>query len=296
MSRPRDRAALRREERRLGDLRTLAARAQGFAMGRSAPGIAGAVAAFAPLAALALLVASAPLDAAWRDAAEAHLVVVPDPDLAAAQAGAGSRMAAVERILGAAAAPQDGAVRQRFLAPWLGADLDASTLPGLLAMKAAPDPALAAAVLAAAPGSTIAAAPADTASGLARLDRALRAASRLALVLGLALGIACLHLAARLAVGPARTSIRVLATLGERPAVLARRAARRTGFAAAAGGVFGAGAAVPLLLLAASGAPASPCFVAVAATPPLCGAIAGLFAGLRAQQAARMSQAGERPA
>ncbi len=271
----------------MGELRTLGSRAQGAAMRSTAPAIAGAAAAAAPLAALALLVASSPLDAAWLRAAGTHLVIVPDPDLPAGTGIAGSRIAAVERLLGSAAAPADDAARQRVLAPWLGHGIDASTLPGLVALVQAPDAATAARIAAVAPGATISATPVDAASGLARLDTALRATRSLVLVLAAGLALASLHLAGRLAVGPARASIRTLAILGERPRTLARRAAVRAGLATGAGALFGAGLALPLLLLAAAGQPSAACLAAAAAAPPLCGGIAGLFAGLRARDAAR---------
>ena len=154
-------------------------------------------------------------------------------------------------------------------------------------MAAAPDAALIARIADVAPGTTISATPADTASGLARLDAALRLAGRLGLALAIALAVASLHFAGRLAVAPAGASLRTLAILGERPRTLARRAPGiRAALAAGAGALLGTGVALPLVLLAAAGQPSPPCIAALAATPPLCAAIAGLFAGLRARDAA----------
>ncbi|WP_227307512.1 cell division protein FtsX [Acidisoma cellulosilyticum] len=218
------------------------------------------VAAMAFLAALALAgaLATAMLAQHWQQGAEAELTIqVPTPDDPAAS-GHGARLAAVMAILRAepgvlAAKPMSSDDLAKLLKPWLG---DAGTtlalpLPAVIAVTLTPGSVLPddlSAKLAAAAPDTATESADVWAARLSALARSLQACAAVMLLLVVGVAIAVVTVATRAGLSARRDAIEIVHGLGATDAYIAGRFARRAMRLAAAGGVGGALAALPVLL------------------------------------------------
>ena len=252
-------------------------RALGFGL------LPGLVAAMAFLAALALAgwVGAARLAQHWQSGAGSALTAeVPRP-AAAASGVPGTRLQAVLRTL--AADPSVAQARAlsadelaRLLRPWLGRDgIPAGVaLPGVVAIRLATPgepPGLARRLARVAPGTQLAT-QGSWIDRLLALARSLQASAGAALAVVVAVAAAVIAVATRAGLAARREAIEIVHGLGATDSYLAARFAARATWLAAAGGVLGAAAALPVLAwLARLAAP-----FAGAAAPP------GWFAALPA--------------
>ncbi len=221
------------------------------------------VAAMAFLAALALAgwVGAAALARHWEQGAGASLTVqVPQPADPAA-AGGGSRQDAVLALLRAApgvaqARALSAAELDALLRPWLGAGpgRHALALPGVIAVRLAeppPDPPALAALHAhlakAAPG-TLMEQQGVWIDRLLALVRSLQASAGAALLVVVAVAAAVIAVATRAGLAARREAIEIVHGLGATDGYIAGRFAARATLLAAAGGVAGGLAALPVLL------------------------------------------------
>lgn len=260
MSRRRPPAALRREERRLGELGNLPGRALAAPMARLRPALLAAAGALAAGAGLGLAAAGDAKARAWSLAAAPAILVVPDPGAPAADGSGATRLEAARRLLG-----PEARVAPDLLRPWLGAEADA--IAGVVEAAGPPDDALRARLASVVPGTETASAPAAPLAALARFGARLSLAGRLAAAACLLFAALAAFRAGHAALRPAEPAFRTLRLLGARPGLLARRAAWGAawpvGCGAAAGGTCGA-----VVLVAGAGGPA-------AGTGGLVGGVAG---------------------
>jgi cell division transport system permease protein len=252
------------------------------------------VAAMAFLAALALAgaIAAASLARHWQQGAAASLLVqVPSPGAAGADgaAAAGPRVERVAQALRstpgvAAARVMEPGELSDLLRPWLGSDAEAMALPlpAVIEVRLS-DPTLDGAGLSAAldriaPG-TLVENQGTWVGRLSALARSLQACAALALLVVALVAAAVIAVATRAGLSARRESIEIVHGLGATDAYIAGRFAGRTTALAAAGGLAGGIAALPVLLglawLAApfAGNPAAP---GAAETAPQAGAMAVL--------------------
>jgi cell division transport system permease protein len=223
------------------------------------------VAAMTFLAALAAAgaVAASRVSTHWAQGAGAALTVqVPRGNepalLQSGQPGETSRLATVVALLNSAdgvasARPLGQAELLRLLKPWLGnqADLPALPLPAVIEVHLSDPAADLAAVTAridvAAPGTLIEHHE-SWLSRLADLTRSLQACAALALALVAGVGVAVIVVATRGGLSARRETIEIVHLLGATDQTIANRFAARCTVLAGAGAVFGAVAALPVLL------------------------------------------------
>jgi cell division transport system permease protein len=252
------------------------------------------VAAMAFLAALALAgsVGAALLARHWQEGAAAALTVqVPQPSAPAAD-NAGSRIDRVVTLLRgtpgiASATPLTDAQLADLLRPWLGGGQStALPLPGVIGVHlstgagSGPDlAALGTRLSAAAPG-TLVESHGIWVGRLSTLARSLQACSWAALAVVAAVAAAVIAIATRAGLAARREAIEIVHGLGATDGYIAARFAARATKLAASGGIAGALAALPVLLLLAD--LAAP-FGTISPTPPGAGGLAtvlGWFAAL----------------
>lgn len=228
------------------------------------------VAAMAFLAALALAgaVGAAALAQYWQTGAAAALTVqVPSPGAASSTPGQTRRdqvLAILAVTPGLSASALDDGQLADLLRPWLSTDAERLSLilPAVIAVRVADPnldlPRIAASLNQAAPGTTLES-HGIWVRRLSVLARSLEACSWAALALVVAVGIAVIAIATRSGLVARRTAIEVVHSLGATDTYIAGRFARRASWLAAAGGLGGALAALPVLFwLAGLTAPFSP--------------------------------------
>ena len=246
------------------------------------------VAAMAFLAALSLAgwFGAAALTDQWREGVGSALTVqVPDPNAVAASGE--TRLHDVLAVL--VGTPGIASARAltnedltRLLRPWLGSGADkvALPLPGVVAVRLSGasglDPApLAARLESAAPGTMME----DHGIWVRRLSvlaRSLQACSLLAVVLVAAVAAAVIAVATRAGLAARRQAIEIVHGLGATDGYIAGRFAARATLLAAVGGLAGAIAAMPVLILLADlAAPFS-------GRPPAAGSVADMIISLPA--------------
>ncbi len=217
------------------------------------------VAAMAFLAALALagVVGVRTLAAHWQEGAGSALTIqVPRP---AVQEGGQTRLDRALAMLhdtpGVASARKlSDSELADLLRPWLGAGADRLSipLPAVIAVRlapGAPDPEQLAARLAAAVPGTLTETHAVWMQRLGRLAGSLQACAWLALAVVAAVAAAVVAIATRAGLAARREAIEIVHGLGATTNYIAGRFAGRTTGLAAAGGLLGALAALPVLLL-----------------------------------------------
>ncbi len=221
------------------------------------------VAAMAFLAALTLaaMLATAGLARHWREGAGASLTIqVPAPEAPAASGG-GSRADAALAVLRAdrsvlEARRLSGAELDRLLRPWLGAAPETLGLamPAVITVRraagspGATEEGLRARLAAAAPGVLVEAAGAWL-SRLAALARSLEALAALALLIVGGVAALVVAIATRASLAARREALEIIHGLGASDAYIAGRFAGRATWLAAAGGIVGTLAALPVLAL-----------------------------------------------
>jgi cell division transport system permease protein len=218
------------------------------------------VAAMAFLAALALAgaVAAASLARHWREGAGAALTVQVPRQGETASGGAATRLGAVVTLLrGSAGIAEARALSEdelsELLRPWLGADVERLSLPlpavvQVRLAEPAPDlAALAARLEAVAPGTLVESHGAWL-GRLTALARSLQASAAAALLVVAGVATAVVAVATRAGLSARREAIEIVHGLGATDAYIAGRFARRATALAAAGGLVGALAALPVLL------------------------------------------------
>jgi cell division transport system permease protein len=217
------------------------------------------VAAMAFLAALALAgaIGAAALARHWHQGAAAALTVqVPQPDAQAV--GNVDRLETVVQLLlatpgVASARPLAPAELEQLLRPWLGAGLSRLSLPLPAVIEvhlagSGPDlAALDARLQQAAPG-TLTESHGQWVQRLAVLARSVQACAWLALALVAAVAAAVIAIGTRAGLAARRDAIEIVHGLGATDRYIAVRFARRATMLAAAGGILGAFAALPVLL------------------------------------------------
>lgn len=216
------------------------------------------VAAMAFLAALALagVVGVRALAAHWQEGAGSALTVqVPRPGTMESGQTRLSRALAVLRAAPGVAsvrALSDGELAD-LLRPWLGSGAErlAMPLPAVIAVRlapGAPDPAPLAASLAAAVPGTLTESHGVWVQRLGLLAGSLQACAWLALAVVAAVAAAVVAIATRAGLAARREAIEIVHGLGATDAYIAGRFAARATVLAAAGGLLGALAALPVLL------------------------------------------------
>jgi cell division transport system permease protein len=224
------------------------------------PSLVGAMSFLAALA-LAGSMAAATLATQWRaESASSLTVQVPDPQSPAAD-GKATRLQAVMGIL--QASPDVSDVRQlsaadmdALLKPWLGEDVARLDLPvpaiitagwHALANPPSTPQKLGEQLGAAAPG-TLATTGAAWASRVAALTSSIEASAAVVLVLVALVAAAVISVATRAGLAQRREAIEIVHGLGALDTDIAAAFARRATWLAAAGGILGTLAAVPVLL------------------------------------------------
>ena len=240
------------------------------------------VAAMSFLAALAFAgaIATATLAERWQEGAAAELTIqVPTPS-EPATVGGETRLQAVLAILHAergvfSAMPMSADDLSGLLKPWLGpaGSTLALPLPAVISVQlaggVAVSPDLQAKLVAAAPDTDMESADV-WAARLSALARSLQACAGVALIVVIAVAVAVVAVATRAGLSARRESIEIVHGLGATDAYIARRFARRATRLAAAGGIGGAIAALPVLLwLAYLAAPFTQGASAAGEAPPL---------------------------
>ncbi len=217
------------------------------------------VAAMAFLAALALagVVGARTLALHWQQGAGSALTIqVPRPaTLEAGQTRLDRALAVLRDTQGVASARKlsDGELAD-LLRPWLGTGADRLSipLPAVIAVRlapGAPEPDQLAARLAAAVPGTLTETHAVWLQHLSRLAGSLQACAWLALAVVAAVAVAVVGIAIRTGLAARRETIEIVHGLGATDTYIAGRFAGRTTGLAATGGLLGALAALPVLLL-----------------------------------------------
>lgn len=226
------------------------------------------VAAMAFLAALALAgsAGTAALVRHWQEGAESALTVqVPDPAQLAPRAGDGPEETRLDRTVAllrgtpgvVSARALTAAELTELLRPWLGdaGNGPALPLPAVVRVRldaAGADPAALQARLVAAVPGVLVESHGEWVRRLAVLARSLQACAWLVLAVVAAVAAVVIMVATRAGLAARRESIEIVHGLGATDSYIAGRFARRATWLAALGGMVGAVASVPVLIVMAS--------------------------------------------